>query len=337
MVVIRPVAPGDLDALEQIAYAVGTGMTTLPKQRDLLEQKITHSCDSFSRTVEHPGDERYLLALEDGHTGQLVGLSSVIATVGVDQPFYSFRMMRLTHASHELGRYESVRALQMVEAYRGSSEVGSLYVTPEYRKDGNGRFMSRARFLLIAEFSDRFSERIIAEMRGSQDRDGHAPFWDAVGKHFLKMDFPEADHLSAMGKYRFIANMMPKHPLYVRMLPESAQQVIGVPHASSLPAMKLLEKEGFHFENCVDVFDGGPTVHCHRDLIYTVRASHRAEIVEIRDGIEGTVYMAATTNLDGFRMARGVITETEQGICIDSALARALKVDAGAALRYIKL
>ena len=70
---------------------------------------------------------------------------------------------------------------------------------------------------------------------------------------------------------KFIADLMPRHPIYVTLLPAEAQRVIGQVHESSKPALKNLEAEGFRFNGMVDIFDAGPCVGCARDQIRTVR------------------------------------------------------------------
>ena len=55
------------------------------------------------------------------------------------------------------------------------------------------------------------------------DQAGHSPFWDALGGRFFGMTFPEADEFNAVHGTQFIADLFPKTPIYVSMLPESAQ------------------------------------------------------------------------------------------------------------------
>ena len=43
---------------------------------------------------------------------------------------------------------------------------------------------------------------------------------------------------------KFIADLMPDHPIYIPLLPYSAQEVIGKPHKESAPAVKNLKAEG---------------------------------------------------------------------------------------------
>ena len=56
-------------------------------------------------------------------------------------------------------------------------------------------------------------------MRGWQAETGRSPFWDHLGSKFFGLGFDSADHLSAVGDKRFIAELMPKYPIYVDLLP----------------------------------------------------------------------------------------------------------------------
>jgi arginine N-succinyltransferase len=70
---------------------------------------------------------------------------------------------------------------------------------------------------------------------------------------------------------QFIADLFPKSPIYLSMLPESARAVIGQPHPTGRAALKMLENEGFVWDSYVDVFDGGPTVTARTDNIRTIK------------------------------------------------------------------
>ena len=93
-----------------------------------------------------------------------------------------------------------------------------LFLSPDYRKDDNGRLLSLARFLFMAEHIEYFDPIVIAEMRGVVDDHGHSPFWDAVGQHFFDIDFPKADYLSMVNKH-FIAELMPDIRFIFRCCP----------------------------------------------------------------------------------------------------------------------
>ena len=66
------------------------------------------------------------------------------------------------------------------------------------------------------------------------DDKGRSAFWDAVGKHFFGIDLVKADYLSMVNK-KFIADLMPRFPLYVPLLPPAAQAVIGQVHPETRP------------------------------------------------------------------------------------------------------
>jgi len=130
----------------------------------------------------------------------------------------------------------------------------------------------------MAAAPERFGDMVLAELRGVVDEQGRAPFWDHLGRHFFRMSFPEADLLSATTQNQSILDLMPKYPIYVDLLPPEAREVVGRCHADGVPALKLLEKEGFRFERVVDIFDGGPIVVAPRRMIRTIRESHAVRL-----------------------------------------------------------
>jgi arginine N-succinyltransferase len=338
MLLIRPAALDDLDAIESLAVEAGPGMTNLPPKRDLLREKIRQSLETVAaETASVPGGGYFFVA-EDRIDGRIVGCCGILTGVGIDRPFYSFRVTCLTHSSQELGEYEPVEVLQMVEEYRGSTEIATLFLLPEARRDGNGKHLSRSRFLYMAEFPHRFAGRVMAEMRGMQDERGHSCFWDNLGRKFIHMDFSKADYLSSLGRYQFIADMMPKFPIYLRLLPAEVQAVIGKTHEATGPALALLEREGFRFEGCIDVFDAGPTVHCPLDQIRTVRDSERLLVERVRDSAtaDGGEHMVCNTRQQDFRLTRASIARPEPGVTeLDRPTAKLLGVSAGDHVRAV--
>lgn len=305
MMRIRPARPEDLDALVTLAETAGAGMTTLPANRDVLEARIADSLAAFATPADGPGGESYFLVLEDTANRRIAGTSAIYAGVGLSKAFYSYKILTLTQKSHELGLSVTSRLLTLVNDYAGTTEVGTLYLDPAYRRHGNGRLLARARYLLMASFPERFSEVVMAEMRGWQDGDGKSPFWEALGRHFFKLPFPKADYISGIGNNQFIADLMPKYPIYVEMLPEAAQKVIGTTHEHTRPALALLEKEGFRFNNAVDIFDAGPVVDVRLKDIWTVRHSRRARVRRLVDAATGGLgrHLACSCQLADYRAA----------------------------------
>ena len=145
----------------------------------------------------------------------------------------------------------------------------------------------------------------MAELRGWTDEDGRSPFWEAVGKKFFQLDLDEADLLSGH-EYRFISDLMPAYPIYVKLLPVEAQAVIGVPHDGSAPAMAMLGRQGLRYRRYVDIFDAGPSIDAHIADIPMVRDSRLTEVHPLASGsgsrIGGIHYVAAGERSE-FRVA----------------------------------
>lgn len=278
MLIIRPIQTTDLDALHAMAAAAGKGMTTLPPDRKLLASKIRRARDTFDQRSA-PEAGLYLFALEDTRSRQCVGVSGIQARVGLDEVFYNYRLSTTVNASRELGVYVRTPTLILTNDMTDATEVGSLLLDKAHRGGGNGLLLSRCRFLFLDEFRRHFSDKIFAEMRGVSDDQGRSPLWEALGQRFFDMEFGEADHLSALGNKSFIAELMPRFPIYLPLLPASARAVIGRVHDNTGPALNMLQAEGFNFNGLVDIFDGGPVVEVFLDSIRSIRQSRLRDVV----------------------------------------------------------
>lgn len=327
MIIIRPIRHSDYDSLHRIAIESGHGFTSLPVNETLLKSRIERAEASFSKHVTQPGTEGYLFVMEDTETGQVVGTSGIEAAVGLDDAFYHYHLGKVVHHSRELEIYNTVETLSLCNDYTGASEICTLFLSEGFRKNNNGRFLSRFRFMFMAEHTERFSDTVIAEMRGVSDEDGRSPFWDWLEDHFFSMDFPTADYLTGIGKKVFIAELMPKYPIYVNLLSPEAQQVINKVHDKTVPALRLLEAEGFARRGYVDIFDGGPTVEANLNDIRTVRHSNKYQVI-IGQPTEDANYIICNTKVADFRATQSQVSvrETANQVVISQAVADALMV-----------
>jgi len=241
--------------------------------------------------------------LEDTVTGDIVGTCGMLATVGLDEPFYSYHLGTITHASRELGVHNAIPTLILNNDFTGCSEICTLFLEEEYRHSKNGQLLSKARFMFMAQFPERFTEKIFAEMRGVSDENGVSPLWESLGRHFFSIDFKEADELTSQGNKQFIAELMPNNPVYVNLLPQAARDVLGEVHKNTVPARRLLEQEGFRYENYVDIFDGGPSLEARVQDIRAVRESRLclANLGQPEGIGEGNYYLASNTKVKDFR------------------------------------
>ena len=332
---VRPSREDDLEPLYEMAKLAGNGFTNLPPDRGALAQKLARSAAALAHRADEPGDHLYLLMLEDQAQGRIAGTAQIMARIGETVPFYSYRRGTLTQHSAELGRSFRAEMLTLTTDLEGSSEVGGLFLHPQYRAGGLGLLLARSRYLFIRRHRARFAERIVAELRGVIDEAGAAPFWDGLAGRFFGMGFQEADAFNAVNGHQFIADLMPKHPIYLAMLPEAARAVIGLPHPTGRPAMRMLESEGFHHEGYLDIFDGGPTLCAATDRVRTIAKAKAASLVAA-DLAEGTPSILSAGRLERFRAVLGRVGEGADGVRIDAASAGALEATQGDQLHYVQ-
>lgn len=323
---IRAAVDDDLRHLYEMAKLTGGGFTNLPPDRPALAAKLARSHAAFARADDGIEDELFVLILENVDTGEVRGTCQIFTQVGQRHPFYSYRIGTLAQHSRELDRTFRAEMLSLTTDLEGSSEVGGLFLHPGERAGGLGMLLARARYLFIATHRGRFADRILAELRGIIDEAGGSPFWDGLAGRFFGMNFQDADRFNATNGHQFIADLMPKHPVYTAMLSEGARAAIGLPHPSGRAAMRMLENEGFSYEGYLDIFDGGPTMTARTDKVRSIRDAKTARVIAVdRDG--GDDSLVATGTLADFRCTMGQVRPVgTDGIVLSTAAAAALGV-----------
>lgn len=337
--IIRPANMDDLQPIYEMAKRTGGGFTNLPPDRKALSAKLERSAEGFARAGEEVADDLYLFVLQNTVTGEVRGTCQIFGKVGQRWPFYSYRIGALTQHSVELERTFRADILNLSTDLEGTTEVGGLFLHPGERAGGLGMLIARSRYLFIRNHRERFADRTIAELRGVIDEAGGSPFWDGVAGRFFGMSFQEADEFNAKFGNQFIADLMPKHPVYIAMLPDSAKTVIGVPHPSGRAAMRMLENEGFAWENYVDIFDGGPTMTARTDQIRSIRDATDVRVDKVSDAVgehkAGEKMLITLGRLHDFRAAYGWIDARDGQVAIDEPTARALRVGEGDSITYV--
>jgi arginine N-succinyltransferase len=338
---IRPANMGDLQPIYEMAKRTGGGFTNLPPDKKALSEKLERSAAGFDRVGDDVADDLYVFVLQNSLTGEVRGTCQIFGKVGQRWPFYSYRIGALTQHSVELERTFRADILNLSTDLEGTTEVGGLFLHPGERAGGLGMLIARSRYLFIRNHRERFADRTIAELRGVIDEAGGSPFWDGVAGRFFGMRFQEADEFNAKFGNQFIADLMPKHPVYIAMLQESAKTVIGVPHPSGRAAMRMLENEGFAWENYIDIFDGGPTMTARTDQIRSIREAKDVTITKIS-------HSAGEQNIDqkklltigrlhAFKAAYGWIDDRGDDVIMDAECAQALNISVGDQVTYVEL
>ena len=234
MLVVRIARENDVDPLYDLIQKSAYGLSTLKITKAQMLERVEQSVYAFEHSWRRPTGQPYVFVMEDMNKGTVVGTASIYSKVGGFEPFYSYRIESSVHESKMLNVRHEIKTLHLFKEHNGPTEIGSLFLHPDYRGKGTGRLLSLSRFLFIAEHSERFDHETIAEMRGRVSEDGISPFWDAIGSHFFEIEFPQAETLTTVSK-SFIAELMPVHPIYIPLLPESAQKVIGCVHVNTEP------------------------------------------------------------------------------------------------------
>ncbi|MBU1329330.1 MAG: arginine N-succinyltransferase [Gammaproteobacteria bacterium] len=333
--IVRPVRSADLPALIDLARSTGAGLTTLPANEARLAQRVGWAEKTF-RGEAARADTDYLFVLEDD-AGQVVGISAIAGAVGLREPWYNYRVGLTVSASQELNIHRQVPTLFLANDLTGHSELCSLFLHADHRTGLNGRLLSKARFLFIAEFRELFGDKVIAEMRGVSDEQGRSPFWESLGRHFFKMAFSQADYLTGVGNKAFIAELMPKFPLYTCFLSEDARAIIGRVHPDTEPALSMLKAEGFSYQGYVDIFDAGPAIECATAKIRAVAESTSLVLAIGTPGDDATPFLIHNRKRENCRITAAPARLAAGTLVVDPLTARRLQLSAGNQVRAVAL
>ena len=353
MMIVRPIHERDREALWRVANQTGAGFTSLQPNRAMVDKKLAWALNSLheaeaayvdtdpnkeEHTEQAKTSSLYMFVLEDTDTGQVVGTAAIESAVGLDAPWYNYKVNKQVHASQQLDVYTMVDTLMLCSDHTGFSELCTLFLQPDYRHSKNGSFLSKSRMMFLASFPHLFNANVFAEMRGCCDENEVSPFWEALGRHFFAVDFTKADRQSTVDK-AFIAELLPRHPIYTNLLPSEAREVIGVTHESTTPARHLLESEGFHYTDYVDIFDGGPLLEAQVKDLRIVR-DNRQYKVKIVDSntTDQRRWLMANNELANFRCITGNLSyEGFEFVKITKEQAQALNIEDGQLLRVVPL
>lgn len=185
--------------------------------------------------------------------------------IGSHEPRYWYHVGTRVHAAPDLAMFRRERTLLLGNDLTGAMEIAALKT--------NETDVDRCRLLqheLIGAAIERLLApghrsdlpRIIAPLQGVR-HDGVSPFWEGLGRAFFPGDPEQARRRFGERWVTHVAALLPKHPLVVSILPESAQSAIGqVPDAATSYRDALLA-HGFVVGQHVSVDDGGSVLELH--------------------------------------------------------------------------
>jgi arginine N-succinyltransferase len=329
---LRPATLADLDAIDAFSRASTFGIHTLKPGRERLAERIERSTRAFAGSEAPSGEDLYHFVIEDRNAGRVVGTSGIVANAGAEGRFYSYRNEFTVHASEELGITNRVHTLRLCEDLSGHSLLSSFYIEPAYAATLAPQLLSRGRLLFVRAFPQLFAERIAAENPGLCDDEGHSPVWEALGRRFFKMQFPEAERRTGGRSKSFIAELMPRSPIYVPLLADTAQWALGQLHPDGELPFSILLDEGFDADTYVDIFDGGPIVEARAAMLKTVVAASEVHLHADAQS-SGATYLIANGIRADFRvtLASGSLDVNDQLSVAPAVLARLGLGEGGAA------
>lgn len=337
MMLVRPSRMTDLSGIESIINENFARVSSLPRERDKLSERIDYSRRSFEQDPSLSGKEFFLFVLEDSDTGEIAGTSGINVNADPKQPFYNYRLDELIHSSPRLDVHTSVPVLYLTHELTGSTVLSSFAIKQAYKDTAYFDLLSRSRLIFISQFRDIFSEDIAVELQGVLSDNEDSSFWDSLGRHFFNMDFATADYYTGVKSRTFLAEMIPAHPVYVSMLSEEAQAVMGQADQRAEKTCQLLYREGFQDSRYIDVFDGGPTLVAKTDTVFSVQNAKQKRVLET-DSNTGVHYIAANSSFEQFRCGLAQLTDGPgETLRVNKAIITQLNLVENASMSYVPL
>jgi len=318
---IRPIRSSDARNLLTLIQKSSGGLSSLQPRLEFLQEYIESSEASFAGNIDIDTPHKYLLAMFDGE--RLIGCAAVKTQIGTGTPFINFDLK-----GDGLDQY-----LEASARFTGATEVGSLFLDSDYRASGLGRYLAKARYLLMASEPWRFSETVIAELRGDCGEEG-SPLYDHLFKDRLEMDFLEADAEFFDRNPDTIGDIVPLGRISTQAMPLAVQASIGQPHISGVSAMRLLQSEGFIFSGTIDLFDAGPIMSVSRDTIRTIMNSRSSVVSASPASTSGVPTLISLGGVQDFRAVVSKAKSTENGLLVHTDALQSLNVGDGQDVRF---
>jgi len=131
---------------------------------------------------------------------------------------------------------------------------------------------------------------------------------------------------------------MPKQPIYVNLLSQTARDVIGKPNDEGRAALAMLEKEGFLWRGQIDIFDGAPSVDTFIDHIETIRSSAVGKFAAQGSPTDDTQYLVCGGDIGSFAACISTLEISDAGdVMLPQETVSGLGLSVGDSVRYVAL
>ena len=313
----------DCQEIYELISTGDSGMTTLPKSKEQVLERINWAKRSLNKKIKKPGKDSYLFVLKDNN--RIVGISAIYTSVSKNGSSVFFKRKKITISSKSLKFKKSLDAIQLYRVNTPYTELGTLFLHPKYRGKGRGSLLSLARFKFMALWPERFDKSVVAEIRGKVDKDDNSIFWKHFSRHFFDENIFNNNEISYIDN-SFITESIPKHPFLVSPLNKSAQRIIGAPNDKAIPAFKMMKSQNFKANDLIDVIDAGPCLQCKFKDIKIVKTNKSVNIKSFGLPKKDFTGLISNTDLKGFRVVRSDFSLDDVGASIHRNLIEALKL-----------
>jgi arginine/ornithine N-succinyltransferase beta subunit len=188
------------------------------------------------------------------------------------------------------------------------TELNAIYVGPAGRGRRLGTLLSRGRLLFLHLVRSQTPATVAAHLRGRFDPDGFAPFWQCFGARFVPWATSvEAEAVLAAGPEQ-IAQLT---DLVLPLTPTDLDS-LGKVNSASLPAFRMLMKEGLRSNGMYDPIDGGPTVA--GEITETWTSHHRVHgraVIDRRGQTDALVSAPSAARFVAMRTGIDITDESE--------------------------
>ncbi|WP_168927556.1 arginine N-succinyltransferase [Nitrincola alkalilacustris] len=286
---VKPVTAQDLPALESLMNLNPLRLSTLPTERDQLAERIAVAESGFAGL----DDKATLLFGLHEDNGNMVGVCGIQPYAGADEPFYSYRIDELVHASRHLKIHQRQPVLYLSHELTGLTSLCSFTMLEKLRSTAAFDLLTRSRLMYIAAHREHFADELICEIQGIWDDQGQSIFWKSVGELFFGLDFITADNQCALHGKTIIAELLPPYPIYTTLLPEAVRKALAEPHPRTERTIKWLQQEGLVKSRYIDPFDGGPTYRGEICKMNSIRAIRNVSGVRQQDGLDSQQWLVS--------------------------------------------
>ncbi len=336
--VIRPVEERDFEDVTKLAQEASVGINlSLPRNANLIKIKILTSIDNFASDIKFPTNEFYLFALEELKTRKCIGVSGIQSKNGVNDPLFLYKLEGIWTNRLLPQMIDPLEILRPIKEVNSPTEICTLFLQKEHRKEGLGKKLSFSRLMFMADDLNRFDSTVFANMQGVIQAKDICPFWDALGRKFCNITFLTLMNMIHHNR-EFISGLIPPLPVYVTLLPDEVQKLIGQTHPSTTPALNLLLREGFSYTQKIDPFDGGPIISSPTQEIHAIKVSQTVKIGAIEE-VDAAIekYLISNRKIEFRCVLASLKLDGKNKVTVSSSTAKALKVEIGDNVRISKV